>query len=149
MVLTALVGLALIVVVVLVIVKFPQIEGVVDFDSCIEKGYPVLDSFPEQCETPDGKKFIKKVASKEITVTGVSVCLPHKDREGPQTLECALGIETAEGYYYQLSDIGSKFPELSQTETRFMISGKVTSPAPANIYDILGVIEVTQVSPLN
>lgn len=38
-----------------------------------------------------------------ITVEGEAVCLPHKNTEGPQTLECASGIKLDDGTYYALS----------------------------------------------
>ncbi len=33
---------------------------------------------------------------------GIYTCLPHWDTTGPQTLECALGIQTGEATYYAL-----------------------------------------------
>jgi hypothetical protein len=34
------------------------------------------------------------------TLSGICVCLPHKDTTGPQTEECALGLKTEVGEYY-------------------------------------------------
>ena len=34
------------------------------------------------------------------TLSGEYICLPHKNTNGPQTLECALGIKTEAGEYY-------------------------------------------------
>ena len=36
------------------------------------------------------------------TLAGKYVCLPHADTSGPQTLECAFGLQTAAGEYYGL-----------------------------------------------
>lgn len=30
------------------------------FEECVEAGYPVMESFPDRCMTPDGKSFIKE-----------------------------------------------------------------------------------------
>lgn len=34
------------------------------------------------------------------TLSGEYICLPHRNTNGPQTLECALGIKTEAGEYY-------------------------------------------------
>lgn len=77
------------------------------FDECIEAGYPSLDSYPEQCETPDGKRFVRNLPEDEleavmspIKTTGTLVCLPHWDTTGPQTMECAYGLLSDSGHYY-------------------------------------------------
>lgn len=36
-----------------------QIGGINNFADCAKK-YPVMDSYPEQCRTPDGRFFINK-----------------------------------------------------------------------------------------
>jgi hypothetical protein len=33
---------------------------VTDFASCVAAGYPILESFPEQCKTPDGRTFVNE-----------------------------------------------------------------------------------------
>ena len=32
---------------------------VTNFETCVQAGYPILESFPEQCRTPEGSLFIK------------------------------------------------------------------------------------------
>lgn len=32
-------------------------KSVTDFESCKNRGYPILETFPEQCKTPDGRTF--------------------------------------------------------------------------------------------
>jgi hypothetical protein len=34
-----------------------RIEGVSSFADCKEAGYPIMESYPEQCMTPDGRSF--------------------------------------------------------------------------------------------
>lgn len=36
------------------------------------------------------------------TLTGEYVCLPHRDADGPQTAECAMGLKTDVGEYYAI-----------------------------------------------
>jgi hypothetical protein len=35
----------------------PAIKG---FDECVSAGYPVLESYPRQCKTPDGRTFVSQ-----------------------------------------------------------------------------------------
>lgn len=52
--------------------------AVADYDACVAAGYPILESFPEQCRTPDGTVFIKspdrveEVSNQPIRVRNVS-----------------------------------------------------------------------------
>ena len=32
-----------------------------NFDDCVAAGYPIMESYPEQCATPDGKTFVRSV----------------------------------------------------------------------------------------
>ncbi len=36
---------------------------VTDFDSCVAAGYPVAESYPRQCRTPDGRMFVEDVGN--------------------------------------------------------------------------------------
>ncbi|HEY4512024.1 MAG TPA: hypothetical protein VJH55_04270 [Candidatus Paceibacterota bacterium] len=38
-----------------------NITEVSSFEECAQAGYPIMESYPEQCRTPDGKNFVKKV----------------------------------------------------------------------------------------
>ena len=31
------------------------------FEECAEAGYPIMESFPEQCRTPDGRNFVRVI----------------------------------------------------------------------------------------
>ncbi|MFA5013236.1 MAG: Gmad2 immunoglobulin-like domain-containing protein [Candidatus Paceibacterota bacterium] len=33
------------------------------FDECVAAGYPVMESYPEQCKTPDGKTFVRDIGN--------------------------------------------------------------------------------------
>lgn len=72
------------------------------FQACVDAGYPVRDSYPQQCATPDGRNFTQPVSGTETTIEGTVVCLPHLDTDDPQTLECAFGLKTGENTYYAL-----------------------------------------------
>lgn len=53
----------------------------------------------------------------ETTIEGEIVCLPHKDTDGPQTLECAYGIKLANGTYYGLHDSNDNYENISGLPT--------------------------------
>jgi hypothetical protein len=35
------------------------------FDDCVRAGYPVMESFPRQCKTPDGRNFVEQINGKQ------------------------------------------------------------------------------------
>lgn len=120
----------------------PQPPVVTSYEDCAAAGYPIMESYPEQCRTPDGRTFVNLAAQPQtINVTGEVVCLPHKNREGPQTMECAYGLMDQNGTYYGLSSDIAGIPPYDVGDT-ISVEGKLVPPDPSNRYDIIGVIEV-------
>lgn len=39
----------------------PAFGGIRNFEDCAAAGYPVMESYPEQCRTPDGRLFVRVV----------------------------------------------------------------------------------------
>lgn len=57
-------------------------------------------------DSNSGWKFVKDSSSyPEVTIKGEPVCLPQRNSNGPQTLECAQGVKTASGSYYAISGV--------------------------------------------
>lgn len=81
------------------------------------------------------------------TLSGTLVCLPHKDTTGPQTLECASGLQTDAGEYYALDfNLMSETPPNIGSGERFSASGVITpveNLSSEQKYDIVGVFSVT------
>lgn len=83
------------------------------------------------------------------TLTGVQVCLPHKNTDGPTTLECAIGMKTDAGEHYALDfSLMSQIPPSIQDGDRFEASGMVTpiemlSTDQWQKYDVEGIFSVT------
>lgn len=83
------------------------------------------------------------------TLSGTQTCLPHKDTNGPQTLECAIGIETDAGEFYALDfNLMSQIPPEIQSGERFTASGVITpierlSTDQWQKYDVEGIFSVT------
>jgi len=41
------------------------IADISSFDECVQAGYPVMESFPRQCRTPDGRTFVEEINGRE------------------------------------------------------------------------------------
>ncbi len=84
-----------------------------------------------------------------VTLEGTYTCLPRKDTEGPQTLECALGIKDDDGSFYALDTVllQSMIPPL-QTGDRIRAQGILTPIERLSTdywkrYEIKGIFSVT------
>ncbi len=61
------------------------------------------------------------------TLTGTYLCLPHTNTSGPQTLECAFGLQTDEGTYYALDfNLLPNAVQTLQTGSTITATGTVT-----------------------
>lgn len=83
----------------------------------------------------------------QVTLRGETVCLPHKDTDGPTTLECAFGLRTANGDYYAL-DMSAVAEEgvFFDTGKDMTLKGIIdSSEASASKYDIQGTLRVNSV----
>lgn len=85
----------------------------------------------------------------ESIVKGLAVCLPHKDTEGPQTMECAIGIKDSQGIYYSLNDTNNAYLNVGQIQTgkRYQVTGMIEERADAT-YDTAGIIRINTVKEL-
>jgi hypothetical protein len=41
--------------------KIQTIKGITTFKECADAGYPIQESYPEQCSTPDGRSFVNEL----------------------------------------------------------------------------------------
>jgi hypothetical protein len=80
----------------------------------------------------------------ETTIEGEVVCLPHKDTDGPQTLECAYGIKLVNGTYYGLRDANDKYENISRLPTgkKARLTGTLKEES-SDIYQSIGTFTVT------
>ena len=83
----------------------------------------------------------------DITVEGTIVCLPHKNTEGPQTLECAFGLHSDAGDYYGLRNLNQDqlIDGTLSVSTKVRVSGKVAAPEENEIYGVIGNIDVESI----
>ncbi|MBP9670061.1 hypothetical protein KBD75_01520 [Candidatus Woesebacteria bacterium] len=124
------------------------------FEECVASGYPIMESYPEQCHVPGGSTFTRVTTDESptpITLTGTYTCLPKVDTGGPVTLECAFGLKTGEGYYSldMSSILTDNYPALYGNET-ITVEGVLVPKAMLSsdrwkTYDVIGVISVEKV----
>lgn len=121
-------------------------HNITSFEDCMKAGYPVAESHPRQCRTPDNKNFVEDIKpnSQPITISGEIACLP-KPGPGPHTLECAIGVKDAHNKYYGLKNLEKHDPEhkFSSTGQRVEVTG--TFLPGDDKYTTAGTIDVTAI----
>lgn len=82
------------------------------------------------------------------TIDGQLACLP-KLGTGPQTMECAIGLRANDGRHYALRQASAEssaklwgFP----MGTNVRVTGTVTAPSTNEVYDIVGIIDTTNIA---
>lgn len=132
-----------------------QPRPVETFEECEAAGYPIMDSYPQQCQTPDGRTFTRvtpEVTASPVTLTGVYTCLSEKDTGGPTTLDCAFGLQTETGdYALDLSAIPSEQYPSFQTGDTIRVVGTLIPPEAVSqdrwtTFDVAGVVAVQSIS---
>ncbi len=65
-----------------------SVPAIHSFDECVKAGNPVLESFPEQCKTPDGQTFTADDSSATISISSYEDCVnagyPSSESNPPQ-----------------------------------------------------------------
>jgi hypothetical protein len=79
-----------------------------------------------------------------FSVSGEIVCLPHKNADGPQTLECSYGLRTDDNRYYALQY--QPFPTDLQIGDRVSVNGTLTTGGHT-VYNIVGTIKADVIAP--
>ncbi len=88
----------------------------------------------------------------EATITGSFTCLPHRNTDGPQTLECASGLETNDGNFYALDLSAFSYPadEFGTGEaikvTGLLVPIEQISSDMWQKYNIKGIMRVTNIT---
>jgi len=81
--------------------------AVSSFEQCAAAGFPIMESYPEQCRTPDGRTFVN--SAQQVTLPGPDYSgdvLP--DTDGTTTGGCIVG-----GCSAQLCTEASEGPAMS------------------------------------
>ena len=82
-----------------------------------------------------------------VVVGGKIVCLPHKDQGGPQTLECAYGLEAVDGTYYGLEGLNQEdlISGRLTAGAKVVVHGRLHSASKDEKYAVAGNITVESV----
>ena len=75
-----------------------------------------------------------------IKLEGSVVCLPHKNTGGPQTLECASGLQVGQNDYYGLRQLPT---DQFVVGRHLSVEGVFKKATDDERYRIIGNIEVT------
>ena len=131
------------------------VKDIDSYEECVAAGYPIMESYPEQCHVPGGSTYTRVTTDESptaITLTGTYTCLPKVDTGGPVTLECAFGLKTDSGYHSldMSSMLTDNYPALYGNET-ITVEGVLVPKAMLSsdrwkTYDVVGVISVEKVS---
>lgn len=87
--------------------------------------------------------------SYEATFTGDTVCLPHRDTTGPQTLECAIGMKIEDGRHIALDlqflpDAGIDTGQHLTLHGTFTVIEALSSDHWQK-YDVFGILSVKSI----
>jgi hypothetical protein len=133
----------------------PRPADIETFEECAEAGYPIMEIYPEQCRTPDGRLFTRVTpvtTPSPITLTGTYDCLPKKDTGDPVTMECAFGLHANDGdYALDLSNIPSDdYPAINNGD-RITVVGTLVPPESVSrdrwtTFDVTGIVSVDKIS---
>ncbi|OGY43060.1 MAG: hypothetical protein A2729_03785 [Candidatus Buchananbacteria bacterium RIFCSPHIGHO2_01_FULL_39_14] len=74
---------------------------VTDFDSCLQAGYPIMESYPRQCQNPDGRKFIEDIGNELEKADLIRITNPRPN----QTITSPLTItgEARGNWFFEAS----------------------------------------------
>ncbi len=86
----------------------------------------------------------------KVTLSGTYLCLPHLDTSGPQTEECAFGLQTDEKVYYAV-DFGqsTNAMEVFQSGSQIKAEGLIVTKEALNTnqwakYNMKGIFTITK-----
>lgn len=85
-----------------------------------------------------------------VTLSGTYVCLPHLDTSGPQTEECAFGLQSDDGQYYAVN-FGQSAGAMEQFQSGahikaegFVVIKEALSSDHWQKYNMKGIFTVTR-----
>ncbi len=81
-----------------------------------------------------------------VTVRGTIVCLPHKNTDGPQTMECAMGLKSSTNEHYALTEVSPEAWQNYGNNQIVDVTGSFTKAGDDEKYAIVGTIKVETVT---
>jgi hypothetical protein len=82
-----------------------------------------------------------------VSLRGTILCLPHRNTNGPQTMECAYGLKDEKGNYYALHDSDPLYKNISAVPMNILVDVRGTFALKADtLYPTVGLIDVVDIS---
>ncbi len=109
-------------------------------------------SYLSQAQRPEnskGQSVATSTSAGPIVIRGYQTCLPHRNTDGPQTLECAFGFMDVNGTYYSLIDTDPEYRNVSGSfgdGSPLLEMTGTFEPKEDEKYKSIGIIYVTDLS---
>ncbi|MEK7094366.1 MAG: hypothetical protein AAB903_03460 [Patescibacteria group bacterium] len=101
---------------------------------------------PQETDTPNPNPISITPQNGPVTIRGMIVCLPHLNTEGPQTLECAYGLQDEKGIYYTLNDVDPGYKNISAAPMDVLVEVEgIFIQKTSLMYQSIGIISVTSI----
>ena len=121
----------------------PSIDS---FEDCLDAGYAIMESYPRQCRTMDGKNFVEEISTLEVKINGEK----QVRRGTAQTLEIQVlrGDAMIEGarVFIDIEDYGEdiirEFEGYTNSRGIFVFSWEIPQRFD-DIETLLAIIDVT------
>ena len=84
----------------------PAEQPVLSFEDCVAAGYPVMESYPRQCRTPDGRTYAEEIPAPEPTYMNASSDMIRVSTPTPGSVvgkPIAVMGEARGGWYFEAS----------------------------------------------
>lgn len=91
-----------------------DLSAITIFEECESAGNPIMESYPRQCQTPDGKHFVEQINSKMMSPE--SKCEKYGGTWSSELNECKslLTLDDFKKILSETQDIDSIFEQLGQ-----------------------------------
>ncbi len=91
-----------------VVAPEPVVSTITSFEECKSAGYPIMESYPEQCRTPDGKLFVRDIKKEDEKPTPVPKPTPtptYKNFDTEVTMRITGRATYSDGFSVDVEEI--------------------------------------------
>jgi len=127
-------------------IRSPIEFSIENFEGCVAAGNPIMESYPRQCKTSDGRNFVEKISSLEVKINGEK----QVRRGTTQTLEIQvlrdeMPIERAK-VFIDIEDYGEdiikEFEGYTNSQGIFVFSWEIPKRFD-DLETLLAIVDVT------
>jgi hypothetical protein len=91
-----------------VVAPEPVVSTITTFEECKNAGYPIMESYPEQCRTPEGQNFVREIVKEEEKPIPVPKPVPtpsYKNFDTEITMRIAGRATFSDGFVVDVEEI--------------------------------------------